>query len=119
MTNIFSKLETRATGMCKPSEFDRKPVSVELECADTGTARPGAFVQDWEHELRLRLSTRFWCNQAQYSDALKHASRTIAHLLYDDVFVALDGIAHAISDGDRRAALERIAELRGALRITQ
>lgn len=113
--SVFEKLEERATGMCRPDEFERKPVSIEFECVETGDTRPSTYTRQFEHELRLRLFARFWCNKAQFVDERQHAERVLANLLYRDVLEALDGIAHAVSDGDRRAALNRCAELRSSL----
>lgn len=112
---IFDQLEDRATGMRRRDEFDREPIGTAVECVKTGEVRPTTYAMQSEHELRLRLYSRFWANQAEFPHAREHAQRALSNLLYRDVLIALDGIAHAISDGDRRAALSRCGELRASL----
>lgn len=112
---IFDQLEDRATGMRHRDEFDREPIGIAQECIKTGEIRPTTYAYQHEHELRLRIYSRFWTNQAEFHDARVHAERALANLLHQDVLVALDGIAHAISDGDRRAALARCGQLRASL----
>jgi hypothetical protein len=114
--SVFDKIETKATGMCHDSDFDRVPASVTTEVVETGAIRPTEYSRQFEHELRIRIASRFWCNKAQYTDARKHAETVLANLLYDDVIRELHGIMHAISDGSSRSALSRCGALLDSLK---
>lgn len=112
---MLDKIEERATGMCKPDEFMRTPAGVTIEVEQDIDSKPAEFARTFEHELRMRCFVRFWANKAQYPDARQMAERRMAHLIYADVLAALGEIQHAISDGDRMAALTRCAELQATL----
>lgn len=111
---VLSGLQERATGMCRPEEFMRKPGVFDLQEEKTGARRPG-LDRNEEYELRLIVGCRYWANTAQRIDARKNAEAVLAHTLYSDVLAALSGIRHAIYDGDRSAAISRLGELERSL----
>lgn len=112
---VLANLRERATHMCRPEEFMRKPAVFEMTEEPTGERRYGTMDKNEEYELTLTIGVRYWCNQAQRTDARRNAEAVLAHTLYRDVLGDLMAIQHAIYDGDQRAALQRVATLRERL----
>src|SRR5688572_30795343 len=106
--SIFDKIQERLTGLVRLDWFGRQPLSMAFTEQETGETRP---VMDrcTQHQLVLELGVQFWANKAQYHDAKVIAKRSLANLLYRDVLSDLAGIEHAISDGNKLAALKRCA----------
>lgn len=115
LTNFLCNLRERATGMCRPEEFMRKPAVFELDEHKTGEIRPYTPDRNEEYELTLTVGVRYWANKAQRSDARRNAESVLAHTLYKDVLAELSQIRHAVWDGDQSAALTRIAALEQGL----
>jgi hypothetical protein len=115
MTNTMSKLRERATGMCRPEEFMRKPGVLELDERTTGEIRHYTPDRNEEYELTLTVGVRYWANKAQRADLRQNAEAILLRTLYQDVLADLSQIRHAVLDGDRKAALSRICELESRL----
>jgi hypothetical protein len=111
VTDIFARLEERATGMRMPISM-RKPATVEVESKKTGNVRPYTLDANEEYELTCTVRATFWANQAQHGQERRYAERALATLLYRDVLEVLARIEHAVSDGDANDALRWCGELR-------
>jgi len=109
-------LRERCTGMQRPEEFMREPGMFHLDEQNSGKIEPAGFATRREYVLELTVGCRYWCNDAQHSEARKNAESVLADALYRDVLIELNGIRHAVYDGDRMAALRRIAALEQGLR---
>lgn len=113
---MLTNLRERATGMCRPEEFMRRPGVFEIEDKPTGEIRPHTLSQNEEYELTLTVGVRYWANNAQRASARKNAESILTHTLYENVLSELVGIRHAVYDGDQLVALRRIATLEERLR---
>lgn len=114
--HVLDTIQERCTGMQRPDEFERRPATFESVEGPTGRVRTFTPDRNEEYELQVKIGATFWANKAQLSRAREHAKRVLADLLYRDVLVELSGIRHAVYDGDRAAALQRLAELESRLR---
>ena len=111
----FEALQERVTGMQRVDEF-AQPVAAVFAESETGAIEPMGLATRQEYELSFTVICRYWANRAQRSDCRANAEHVLADLLYRDVLVELDVIQHAIYDGDRKTALERVAALYTRLR---
>jgi hypothetical protein len=114
-TDLVSRLRERATGMQRPEEFMRKPGIVELSERKTGETRPHTLDRNEEYELSLTVGCRYWANSVQREGQRRNAERMLARLLYQDVLAELSAIRHAIYDGEKHGALDRICALEARL----
>jgi hypothetical protein len=108
---VMQRLRERATGMQRPEEFMRRPGICDVEERKTGEFRPHTLDRNEEYELSLTVGCRYWANKVQREDQRRNAERVLARLLYADVLAELNEIRHAIYDGEKAGALNRICAL--------
>lgn len=114
MSNIFERLEERATGMRMPRSM-RRPVTIEVDSEKTGEVRHYMLDANEEYELTCKVRVTFWANSAQRFQERRFAERALSSFLYRDVLEVLGRIEHAVSDGDANDALRLCGELREAI----
>ena len=113
---VFAALQERITEMQRHDEF-APPVAAYFGEKETHeTQKLVGLATRQEYELSFTLICRYWANRVDHSDCRANAERVLADLLYRDVLAELGIITHAIYDGDRKVALQRISDLCARLR---
>lgn len=78
---------------------------IESSCEKTGKTQEGLFTLQEEFELSATVGVKFFCNSAQYEDALKNAHIVLLNRLHAPVVLLVAEIKMAIFDGDGKKAL--------------
>lgn len=111
---ILQQLQAERTGTQRMDDFREPPFTVE--CGTTGKIRPDTLDANEEWHLTARVGVTFWANKAQFHDAMKVAERALIARLYEDVLAELPELRLALSDGNRRAALEICGRIESKLK---
>ena len=112
---ILQDLMAEKTGRRRIDDFRDPPFTVEY--GKTGNINdPQNLATNEEWHLTAKVRVTFWANKAQFHDAMKIAERALIARLYEDIIIELPELRLALSDGNRRAALEIFGRIESKLR---
>lgn len=114
LDSLIAKFEEAPTRERRRDPWNRPRMAAMLQEAETGRIQPVAGIQT-EYALTLKLTSSYWANTAQHSEARKRAEQCLQDYLYRDVVGALKQIRGMLDSASREdvelALTELIAEL--------
>ena len=108
--SILKEFEVMNGHERRPDPF-RKPAIVLLEAERIEIGEPQGWATQDRYVLRAQLGVEFWCNRAQYNNALKTARKVMLHRVYGPLLGALHELRQAVYDYDIDAAFACIDKM--------
>lgn len=111
MSILDSKLgiETRPTYIRRLE--DPSPVGITLTERPVGEERYNGYTYEQGYETRATIATRWYANQAQYSDRLRLARKEMLYFMYGPIIHRFNELRARACDRDYREVLRIVDEL--------